>query len=130
MKNINQNSVNYEKPILIKDAIHLIIHCLEMSQARIESRIFSAFEDELLLILHRRNILTINKVGANELVMLILNLAKKNGNEIIPISKALCQSIFKIAANMGIIDADKNPSTFLDVVFPNKPTVIIGDYDF
>ena len=130
MKNINYRTNYKSKAILVEDAIDMVNNYLDIPKERIEGNPYSKFLDELLLFLHERNIYTINRVGANHLVLLILNLANKYGDEMVAIYKIFCQSLFNTAAIMGIIKTEENPSTFLDKVFSKSSKVILGNYDF
>ncbi len=125
----NMNNHITPKPIPVEKALNSILDYFQIGPVRIKGSIYSIFEEELLGILQRRNIKTIDKIGSNHLAMLILNIAKKDKDSI-KIIRELCKDIYFMFEYFGFISHENNPALNLDDLFPDKPMEIICEFDF
>ena len=118
MSNINLNKIT--KPITVEKALRLIPDYLEIEHVKIEGRVYTVFEEELLDILNESNIKTIDKIGFRHLVLLILTVAKKYHNSI-SVMREMCKQIFLMFELMGLMPHENNPAIYLDDFFRDSP---------
>ena len=132
MKNyINTNTDNkHTQPIRIETLLEMIDETWGRPRYDPGST-FNVFFNEMLDVLHRRNIYTLDKIGTNHLAMTILNLVKRFGDDNnAVVFMIMCQYIFQLAVILGVMNEIENPAIGLDRLFPDKPTEYICDTYF
>lgn len=123
----NNNSVLII-PIRIEALINEIHSHLGIPYKKEHGSVYEAFENELLHVLHKRNIYTIEQVKTDHLIMVILNFMKKHGVEYAVVLKNLCIGIFRMAAELGFMPLECSPAEELDKIFAKPTTWIFNDF--
>jgi|GEM_PF-4337419 len=129
MNNNNNNIKNLTKLVSIENAINMYFESVKEHEQE-TLNIISEFNSELLSVMHKRNISTIDKVRPKHLMFLIANLASKYGDNSLPMFTWLTKDLFEMVTFLEIIEPENNPANILDIVFPNKPFIILSLYDF